>query len=98
MPERPAPTREEVLAYLREHRNWGRWGEDDERGTINLITPEKRRRAAQLVTEGITISCARPISYVTTPDQPKPSRRFMLSSAEAHAHSDNPVGYAEDAF
>ena len=36
--------------------NWGRWGEDDERGTLNLITPEKRRQAAALVKEGITVS------------------------------------------
>ena len=21
-------------------RNWGRWGDDDERGTLNLITPD----------------------------------------------------------
>lgn len=26
--------------------NWGRWGEDDERGTLNLITDEVRARAA----------------------------------------------------
>ena len=29
--------------------NWGRWGKDDELGTINLITPEKRAAAARLV-------------------------------------------------
>ena len=29
--------------------NWGRWGADDERGTLNLITPEHRVRAAGLV-------------------------------------------------
>ena len=23
--------------------NWGRWGDDDELGTLNLITPEQRR-------------------------------------------------------
>jgi kynurenine formamidase len=37
-----APTRDEVIGYLKERRNWGRWGKDDERGAINLITPEKR--------------------------------------------------------
>ena len=29
--------------------NWGRWGPDDEIGTINLITPEVRRRASRLL-------------------------------------------------
>jgi kynurenine formamidase len=38
--------------------NWGRWGADDQRGTLNLITPEKRRQAAGLVKEGISISLA----------------------------------------
>jgi hypothetical protein len=32
--------------------NWGRWGEDDELGTLNFVTPEKRIRAAQLVKTG----------------------------------------------
>ena len=26
--------------------NWGRWGPDDEAGTLNYITPEVRRQAA----------------------------------------------------
>jgi hypothetical protein len=30
-------------------RNWGRWGPDDEIGTLNFITPEKIVKAAQLV-------------------------------------------------
>ena len=33
-------------------RNWGRWGDDDELGTLNLITPEKVAQAASLVTHG----------------------------------------------
>src|SRR4051794_19469721 len=32
--------------------NWGRWGDDDERGTVNLITPECLVAAAQLVKRG----------------------------------------------
>lgn len=32
--------------------NWGRWGPDDELGTLNFITPEKVRRAAGLVRHG----------------------------------------------
>ena len=26
--------------------NWGRWGPEDELGTLNLITPEKRAQAS----------------------------------------------------
>ena len=38
--------------------NWGRWGKDDQLGALNLITPEKRRQAAQLVKEGVSVSLA----------------------------------------
>ena len=46
---------------LTELSNWGRWGDDDELGAANLITPEKRRQAASLVTEGISVSMAHDI-------------------------------------
>ena len=29
-------------------RNWGRWGDDDEIGTLNFITPEKVVEAARM--------------------------------------------------
>lgn len=60
---RALPTQEEVLGYFKSLSNWGRWGADDERGTLNLITPEKVRQAAALVREGVSVSCARPITY-----------------------------------
>jgi hypothetical protein len=34
--------------------NWGRWGDGDERGALNLIGPEQVRRAAGLVRDGRT--------------------------------------------
>ena len=57
------PTQDEVLTYFKTLSNWGRWGADDERGTLNLITPEKVRRAAELVRDGVSVSCERPITY-----------------------------------
>ncbi|MDP6580813.1 MAG: cyclase family protein [Vicinamibacterales bacterium] len=38
--------------------NWGRWGSDDQRGTLNLITPEKTRAATRLVEDGVTVTLA----------------------------------------
>ena len=38
--------------------NWGRWGADDQLGTLNHITPERRRAALDLVEEGVVVSCA----------------------------------------
>lgn len=38
--------------------NWGRWGKDDQLGTLNLITPRSRRQAVSEVQDGISISMA----------------------------------------
>lgn len=52
--------------------NWGRWGPDDQRGTVNLMTPAMVRDAAGLVRSGRVYSLAAPLS----PDGPSlPSRR-----------------------
>ena len=51
-------TAEEVQEILASVSNWGRWGEDDELGTLNLITPRRRRQAASLVRAGVSISMA----------------------------------------
>lgn len=37
-------------------RNWGRWGDDDELGTLNFITAEKVAEAAATVKKGAVIS------------------------------------------
>ena len=44
---------------IKELSNWERWGEDDELGTLNLITPEVRIAAAKEVTEGLSVSLSR---------------------------------------
>ena len=43
--------------------NWGRWGDDDEIGTLNLITPDVTRQAANCVATGHTFSLAWPLSF-----------------------------------
>lgn len=45
-------------AWMSRLSNAGRWGADDQLGTLNLITPAKRRAAAQSVREGISVSLA----------------------------------------
>jgi kynurenine formamidase len=46
-------------------RNWGRWGEGDERGALNLIDPDKIVEAASLVRRGIALPLAQPLSPAT---------------------------------
>jgi kynurenine formamidase len=50
---------EAFWGMLRGRSNWGRWGKDDQLGTLNLITPEKKAAAARLVRSGRTLSLAR---------------------------------------
>jgi kynurenine formamidase len=45
-------------------RNWGRWGDDDELGTLNFITAEKRRAAAARVRKGEVFSLALPLDQM----------------------------------
>jgi kynurenine formamidase len=51
-------TKEDVDRWMSELSNWGKWGKDDQAGTINLITPAKRKAAAALVREGVSVSMA----------------------------------------
>ena len=78
----PAPSESEVRGYLKSLSNWGRWGSEDELGTINLITPAKRQAAARLVSHGQSVTCARPITTDITPDTTVQPMRFMVDSGE----------------
>ena len=55
------PPQARIEGYFKELNNWGRWGADDQRGTVNLITPAKRATARALVQTGRTVSLARDI-------------------------------------
>jgi kynurenine formamidase len=68
---------EEVFEAVK---NWGRWGPDDELGTLNLITPERVRDAAALVRSGRRVSMAIPVNTVAGPDNPNPATRFVTQA------------------
>src|ERR1700692_3880938 len=51
-------TKADVDRWMTDLSNWGRWGKTDQIGSVNLITPAKRKQAAALVTEGYTVSLA----------------------------------------
>ncbi|MBI3862392.1 MAG: cyclase family protein [Planctomycetia bacterium] len=55
---KPKVTKADFEGMMKTHSNWGRWGANDELGTLNLITPEKRKQAAALVKDGVTVSLA----------------------------------------
>jgi kynurenine formamidase len=76
------PTEQDVLRMLETLSNWGRWGDADELGTLNLITPSARRRAAALVSDGVPVGCSRPIVTDIAADTTFQPLRFMVDSGE----------------
>ncbi len=82
------PTEAEVLAYFETLSNWGRWGDDDERGTLNLISVDRARAAALAVRHGVLVGCARPIVREgPVADVTHPPLHHMIKSGEAAVSS-----------
>src|SRR5688572_5499276 len=92
-------TRAEFERWKTELSNWGRWGNDDQIGALNLITPAKRRQAAALVREGFSVSLSRDADTVKAIDNPDPFEHSMLTTGTdrmgvvphgvAHTHLDS---------
>ena len=71
-----------VDAIAKKVSNWGRWGAEDERGALNLITPAQRTAAAALVREGVPVSCALPLAVHPAPDNPRPVQHHMVIAGD----------------
>src|SRR5258708_17624044 len=72
----------DLISYFEKVSNWGRWGKEDQRGTLNFITAEKQVRAARLVQRGRAVSCSRTISPRWAPENPRPLTHVMMASGE----------------
>lgn len=59
--------------------NWGRWGQDDERGAANFITQDGVRDAARLARSGRVYSLSLPVQSSQVPVLPRraPVQHFM---------------------
>jgi kynurenine formamidase len=71
--------------------NWGRWGPDDERGTLNLIRPDHILAAARLVRRGVVVTLGAPLG----PDGPIAPTRDRTWHTVKHRHGPL-TGVAED--
>jgi kynurenine formamidase len=74
---------EELRELARHVSNWGRWGHDDQRGTLNLITPDAVRRGAACVRRGASFSLAIPFDTNgpqtgSIPGRINPQRRVLM--------------------
>lgn len=80
------PTQAEVEGYFAQCNNWGRWGHDDQRGTLNLITPDKRQAALTLARRGRLVSLARDII-------PNPNLDYQMLFPDTRERSDVGMDY-----
>ncbi len=75
-----------VRAAVQQYRNWGRWGPDDELGTLNYVTPDVVLRAARMVRRGVTFSLAIPFDsagpQVNQPRRFNPIHRMILTGPD----------------
>jgi len=109
--ERPEVTRETVERWMVDLSNRGRWGANDELGTLNLITPEHRVSAAGLVREGLSVSLSHDYLKERAEDATSPFGHELLGSPQggflsdrytiayhgyAHSHMDALCHYSSD--
>lgn len=62
--------------------NWGRWGDDDERGTLNYLTAAEAKAAAALVQSGRTVSLSRNFPVHPGPENPWPAHHHMIIAGD----------------
>src|SRR5262245_52848787 len=82
---RPAVTKAEYEKWKTELSNWGRWGKDDQLGAINLITPAKRKQAASLVKDGVSVSLAGHVNTERAVDNGEPYQHVMTQAGAGRA-------------
>jgi kynurenine formamidase len=91
MPQsRVFPPEAELDALFDELDNSGRWGADDELGTLNYISPAKRIAAASLVKTGRALSIGRDLDTRQSSNNPSPVRHTMCYQAH------EPIGAVDE--
>src|SRR5262245_59493602 len=81
----PPVTNADIARWMKDLSNWGPWGADDQRGTLNLITAEKRKQALTLVRDGVSVSLAHTLDKEPFPDNPRPLGQQMVLDNGGHA-------------
>ncbi len=74
----PEVTEAMVQQWMTDLSNWGRWGDDDQLGTLNLITPEKRLQAIGLARVGTSVSLSHNYLKERAEDATSPFGHEML--------------------
>lgn len=80
-----------------EPNNWGRWGDDDQRGCLNLLTPERVAAAATLVKTGKRFSLGLPIGGAApTPGYRPPPMHLFSNTTSDFLLGDGRLQYSDD--
>jgi kynurenine formamidase len=95
------PIPEEFFALAEEVNNWGRWGADDERGTLNLISADSIRDASAEVRDGKRFSLAIPMSVDGpqlgfVPGRTNPTRT-TIAHFELYGEDERGIRFNDDA-
>jgi len=95
-PSQQKLTKADIDRLMTELSNWGRWGKDDQLGAMNLITPAKRKQAAAMVREGVSVSLAHDVEKERAADTTSPFQHTMTLTPQfsLDAYSVNYHGYA----
>jgi len=86
---------DEFTTLVRALRNWSRWGANDERGALHLLTPERVAAATRLVDDGISVSLSLPLNTTPAVHNPMPADHYMTALADLDAVSE-PVHFIKD--
>ncbi len=90
-------SKQEFDQLFNEVSNWSVWGLDDDRGTLNYITPQTIQRASTLVKRGRSVSMAVPINKTAGPDNPRPVAHYISMLFEVDKGFGEP-GFCLDYF
>jgi len=91
---RPPTNAAEFDELFQRVKNWGRWGADDQLGSVNLITPAKRKQALSLAKTGQTISLVHNPITDKAEDNNSPFEQTMLPGFNMDRYAVSYHGYA----
>jgi kynurenine formamidase len=93
-PSRSPHNAEEFDQLFHEVSNWGRWGKDDQLGSVNLVTPAKRKQALALPKSGESVSLAHNPITERADDNNNPFEHTMLRGNNMDRYAVSYHGYA----
>jgi kynurenine formamidase len=93
-PSRTPRNAAEFDVLFKQVSNWGRWGKDDQLGSVNLITPAKRKQALALAKSGASVSLAHNPLTERAEDNNSPFEHTMLRGNNMDRYAVSYHGYA----